>query len=162
MKHYFQKTTSAAPLAVFRIIFGLLLFGSIIRFWTKGWIHELYIEPKHFFSFYGFEFVQPLGGYTYLLFAICGVSALLVALGLFYRLSIISLFLSFTYIELIDKSSYLNHYYFISMICLMMIFLPAQAYFSADAYRNKHLSSDKIPLWCIDSLQLFVALLYLF
>lgn len=162
MKHYFQKTTSAAPLAVFRIVFGLLLFGSIIRFWSKGWIHELYIEPQYFFTFYGFEFVQPLGEYTYLLFAVCGLSALLVALGLFYRVSIISLFLSFTYIELIDKSTYLNHYYFISMICLMMIFLPAHAYFSLDACRNKQLSSDKIPLWCLDSLKLFVALLYVF
>jgi hypothetical protein len=130
MKKYFQKTTSAAPLAIFRIALGILLFGSIVRFWANGWIHELYIEPKHFFTFYGFEFVRPLGELTYVLFAICAISALLVAIGLFYRVAAVSLFVSFTYIELIDKSTYLNHYYFISMICLMMIFLPAHAFFS--------------------------------
>src|SRR5688500_17542075 len=162
MTRYFQKTTSAAPLAIFRIAFGLLLFGSVVRFWLKGWIHDLYIAPKFFFPFYGFEFVKPLGNFTYILFVLCGVAALMVAVGLYYRISAIMLFVSFTYIELIDKSTYLNHYYFISMICLMMIFLPAHVYFSVDANRNKSLALDKIPQWCIDSIKLFVCLIYVF
>jgi len=162
MNNYFQKTTHAAPLAVFRIALGLLLFGSIVRFWSKGWIDQLYIQPKYFFSYYGFEFVKPLGEFTYLIFAICAISALLVALGLYYRIASVLLFLSFTYIELIDKSTYLNHYYFISMICLMMIFLPAHAYFSIDAVRQERLSADYIPKWCIDSLKVFVCIVYVF
>ena len=162
MKNYFQKSTSAAPLALFRIIFGLLIFGSIVRFWAKGWIYDLYIQPKYFFSFYGFEFVTPLGEYTYILFIVCAVSSLFVAVGLFYRVSTILLFLSFSYIELMDKSTYLNHYYFISMIGLMMIFLPAHANFSFDSYRNRKLASHSIPLWTIDSLKLFVCLVYFF
>ncbi|GAB2517959.1 HTTM domain-containing protein [Spirosoma aerophilum] len=162
MSSYFRKITSAAPLAVFRLLFGLMLFGSIIRFWSKGWIAELYINPRYYFPFYGFEFVKPLGPYTYGLFAICGLSALLVAIGLFYRIAIVSLFLSLTYIELIDKSTYLNHYYFTSMVCLLLIFLPAHAYFSVDAYRRRDLLANQIPAWCLDSLKLFVALLYVF
>ncbi|MBD2699000.1 HTTM domain-containing protein [Spirosoma sp. BT702] len=162
MQAYFRKITSAAPLAVFRILFGLMLLGSTIRFWSKGWIEELYIRPHYFFPFYGFEFVKPLGQYTYVLFAICGISALLVAIGLFYRLAAVILFLSFTYIELIDKSTYLNHYYFTSLVCLLLIFLPAHAYFSVDAYRRRTLIADQIPAWCLDSLRLFVMLLYVF
>jgi hypothetical protein len=162
MKNYFQKSTSAAPLAVFRILFGLLIFGSIIRFWTKGWIHDLYIKPKYFFSFYGFEFIKPLNEYTYVLFAVCAASALLVAFGLFYRVAIILLFVSFTYIELMDKSTYLNHYYFISMVSLMMIFLPAHVYFSVDSWRSKQLRADTIPRWNIDALKLFVCFVYVF
>ncbi|SOD89404.1 HTTM domain-containing protein [Spirosoma fluviale] len=162
MQHYFRKTTSAAPLAVFRLLFGLMLFGSIVRFWGKGWIAELYIQPRFFFPFYGFEFVEPLGQYTYLLFAVCGISALLVAVGLFYRAASVLLFLSFTYIELIDKSTYLNHYYFTSMVCLLLIFLPAHAYFSVDAYRRPYLRAGQIPAWQLDSLKLLVAILYVF
>src|SRR5688572_12887194 len=115
----------------------MLLFVSVIRFWAKGWIHQLYIEPKYFFPFYGFEFITSPGEWIYLIFAICGLSALFFALGIFYRFSSITLFLSFTYIELIDKSTYLNHYYFISMVLLLMIFLPAHVYFSVDTNRNK-------------------------
>ncbi|SFE61790.1 HTTM domain-containing protein [Spirosoma endophyticum] len=162
MLAYFRKTTSAAPLAVFRLLFGLMLFGSIVRFWSRGWIEELYIKPRYFFPFYGFDFVHPLGSYTYVLFAVCGLSALLVAIGLFYRVAIVSLFVSFTYIELIDKSTYLNHYYFTSMVCLLLIFLPANTYFSVDAFRRRTLLAGQIPAWCIDSLKLFVALLYVF
>ena len=162
MRGYFQQTTPTAPLATFRLAFGLMLFGSIVRFWSKGWIEDLYIQPRFFFPFYGFEFVKPLGTYTYVLFAVCGLSALLVAVGWFYRVASVVLFLSFTYIELMDRSTYLNHYYFTSMICLLLVFLPAHAYFSVDARRSPALLSDRIPAWCIDSLKLFVALLYVF
>ncbi|WP_247236481.1 HTTM domain-containing protein [Telluribacter sp. SYSU D00476] len=162
MQGYLHKTGSAAPLAVFRILFGLLLLASIVRFWSYGWISELYIKPRYFFPFYGFEFVRPLGEYTYLLFAVCGLSALLVALGLFYRVATVTLFLSFTYIELIDKTTYLNHYYFISLMCFMLMFLPAHVYFSADAFRNPKLRADQVPAWCLDAVKLFVGFLYFF
>ncbi|WP_028980361.1 HTTM domain-containing protein [Sporocytophaga myxococcoides] len=162
MKTYFERTISAAPLAVFRIGLGFMLLFGVIRFWSKGWIEDLYINPKFYFPFYGFEFVVPLGNYTYVLFAVCGLSAFLFALGLYYRFASISLFLSFTYIELIDKSTYLNHYYFISMICLLMIFLPAHAFFSIDARLNKNILSGYIPAWTIDSIKVFVSMLYIF
>ncbi|MEX2455931.1 MAG: HTTM domain-containing protein, partial [Balneolaceae bacterium] len=128
IRSYLNTSTHAAPLAVFRIFFGLLMVISMVRFAAKGWIETLYIEPDFFFSFYGFEWVQPLGEWTYLIFLICGFSALFVSLGFKYRISIIIFFLSFTYIELMDKTTYLNHYYFISILSFLMIFLPAHAY----------------------------------
>jgi len=162
MKTYLQKYVSAAPLSLFRIVFGLMIFISIVRFWSKGWIHELYIEPKYFFSFYGFDFVKPIGEYTYFIFVICAISALMVAAGLFYRVAAICLFVSFTFIELMDKSTYLNHYYFVSMVCFLLIFIPAHAYFSFDSYRNKRANADKVPKWSIDALKLFICLVYVF
>ncbi len=160
MKDYFHQYASPLPLVILRIALGGMVFVGVCRFWLKGWIEELYIRPKFFFSFYGFEFVRPLGSYTYILFAVCAISALLVAIGLYYRASILSLFISFTYIELIDKSTYLNHYYFISMICLLMIFMPANVCYSFDVYRNKNLCADRIPRWCVDSVTFFVCLVY--
>lgn len=77
-------------------------------------------------------------------------------------MAIISLFLSFTYIELIDKSTYLNHYYFISMICLLMIFLPAHVSTSIDSFRNKKLQYDTIPQWNVDVIKAFVCILYVY
>jgi hypothetical protein len=162
MQQYFQRSTAAAPLAVFRIMFGLLIFGSMVRFWGRGWIEQLYIKPKYFFPFYGLEFVKPLGENIYIIFAICAISGLMVAFGFYYRMAATALFLSFTYVEMIDKSTYLNHYYFVSMVSLLMIFLPAHAYFSIDAYRNKNLLSDRIPAWTLDSLKFFVGLTYFF
>nr|WP_308425707.1 HTTM domain-containing protein [Dyadobacter beijingensis] len=155
-----QKYTSAAPLAVFRALFGLMLAISTVRFVALGWVQELYISPRFFFPFYGFEFVKPLGEWTYLLFAICGISALLVAIGWHYRVAAVVLFMSFTYIELMDKTTYLNHYYFVSLLCFLLMFLPAHAAFSVDARRNARLRAGQIPAWCIDALRVLVCMLY--
>lgn len=154
--------TEAAPLAVFRIFFGILMFCSIVRFWSYGWIDKLYVQPQFHFSFYGFEWVKPLGTVTYLIFILCGIAALMVAIGYRYRLAIILFFLSFTYIELMDKTTYLNHYYFISILSFLMIFLPANAYFSLDARRNKDNAYAYIPKWTVDSLKLLLALVYIY
>ncbi|AXT60618.1 HTTM domain-containing protein [Aquimarina sp. AD10] len=160
LSQYFKKNTETAPLAVFRIFFGIMMLLSIVRFWSYGWIETLYIKPKFFFSYYGFEWIRPLGIYTYLIFIICAISALMVALGFKYRISIIIFFLSFTYIELMDKTTYLNHYYFISVLSFLMIFLPANAYYALDARKRK--SFKYIPVWTIDSVKLLLGIVYFY
>jgi len=161
IKTYFNQHTSSAPLAVFRIGFGVMMLISIIRFWSYGWIEKLYLEPEFHFSYYGFEWVKPIGDWTYLIFIICGLSAFFVALGLKYRLSIILFFLSFTYIELMDKTTYLNHYYFISILSFVMIFLPANAYFSLDNYLRQK-QYQQIPKWTTDAIKLLLAIVYVY
>ena len=158
---YFSKKTHAAPLVVFRVFFGLMMLASVIRFWYNGWIELKYIQPKFFFSYTGFEWVKPLGEFTYLIFILCGLSAFFVAIGLKYRLSIILFFLSFTYIELMDKTTYLNHYYCISLLSFVMIFLPANAQFSVDSYLNKK-EYTRVPNWCIDSIKLLLGIVYFY
>lgn len=154
--------TQAHPLAFFRFCFGLLMLISIIRFWAKGWIHKLYIEPTFHFTFYGFDWVKPLGQWTYLLFLICGVAALFVAIGFKYRLAIITFFVTFTYIELMDKTTYLNHYYFVSMMSLLLCFLPANSVFSLDAYLKPRKYGMKIPRWTIDAVKFLLAIVYVY
>ena len=158
---YFEKYTDAKPLAVFRIFFGLMMFISIIRFWSKGWVKTLYLDPKFHFSYYGFDWIKPLGEFTYILFIICGFSALFVSIGYKYRFSIITFFLSFTYIELMDKTTYLNHYYFISILSFLMIFLPADKFFSVDNLTRKNYF-EKIPKWTIDFIKILISIVYIY
>lgn len=161
LKTYFNKQTNVAPLVVFRILFGVMMLFSMLRFWANGWIEKLYITPSYHFSYYGFAWVKPLGSFTYVLFAICAVSAVFVALGFKYRWAIITFFLSFTYIELMDKTTYLNHYYAISLLAFLMIFLPANARFSLDAYfKNVHFRN--VPKWTIDSIKLMLGIIYFY
>ncbi len=159
---YLNKQTEAAPLAVFRILFGFMMFLSIVRFWLNGWIEKLYIEPNFHFSYYGFDWIKPLGNFTYLIFLLCALAALMVAVGYKYRVAIIVFFLSFTYIELMDKTTYLNHYYFISIVSFLLIFLPANAYFSLDAFRSREKAFQMIPRWCIDSIKALLFVVYFY
>lgn len=159
---YIKTQVQAAPLAVFRILFGLMMLFSIVRFWSYGWIDKLYVQPKMFFSFYGFEWIKPLGAYTYLLFAICGISAIFVTLGYRYKIAITVFFLSFTYIELMDKTTYLNHYYFVSILSFWMIFIPANAYLSVDAIKNPKKAFQFVPAWSINGIKLLLGIVYFY
>ncbi|NKN80703.1 HTTM domain-containing protein, partial [Weissella cibaria] len=120
MRKYVTAQTSIAPLAVFRVLFGFIMTVSILRFALKGWIHALYVKPTYYFTFYGFDWVRPLGeAGMYALFLLMGLAALGIMLGWHYRLAAVLFFLSFTYVELIDKTNYLNHYYFVSIVSFL-------------------------------------------
>ena len=120
--------------AAFRMIFGVLGVVAVARFAARGWISELYIEPAHHLSYYGLGWVQAWPGWgMYLHFALLGLASLGVALGYRYRLSITAFFLLFTYVELIDQTTYLNHYYLVSLVSFVMIFLPLNRAASLDS-----------------------------
>lgn len=159
---WLQEPVKAAPLAVFRILFGGMMLFSVLRFWANGWIEKLYLEPDFHFSYLGFEWVQPLGPYTYLLFAFTGLCALAIALGWHYRWASLGFFLSFTYIELMDKTTYLNHYYFISVVAFVMIFLPAHRYYSLDLRSGRVTPTPKVPRLAPLSIKLLLAVVYFY
>ena len=161
ISNYLNKKQDSSSLAIFRLGFGFLMLFSVIRIWNKGWIKELYIDPSFHFSYYGFEWIKPIGDYTYLIFLICAISSFCVAIGFKYRISIILLFLSFTYAELMDKTTYLNHYYLVSLISFLMIFFPANAAFSVDNLIKKK-SYSLIPKWNVDSLKLMICIVYFY
>jgi hypothetical protein len=136
----------------------MMLF-SLIRFWSNGWIETLYIDPNFHFKYFGFNWVSDWGSYTYLLFIICGLSTIFITLGLFYRYAIVIFFLSFTYIELIDKTTYLNHYYFISVLALLLLFIPANATFSIDSKIFKNIKA-KVYNYHILSIKGLIFIIY--
>ena len=171
LQTYLNSHIEAAPLAVFRVFFGILMFVSIVRFWSYGWIEKFYITPEFHFTFYGFNWVKPWGEWTYLLFGICAASAVMITIGWKYRFAMITFFLSFTYIELMDKTMYLNHYYFISILSFLLIFVPAGHYFSLDTLSRKRKQKDPlsttmaigyVPRWTIDSIKLVLAIVYVY
>jgi hypothetical protein len=155
--------TSIAPLIVFRIIFGLMMFAGTLRFWSKGWIDSLFIQPDHFFHYYGFGWVKPFGEFgMYVVFALLLISSLCIALGMFYRIATVVYFVLFTYVELIDVTNYLNHYYFISLVAFLMCFLPAHRCLSFDVWRKPSLYRDAIPSWPIVIIKFQLGIVYFF
>jgi hypothetical protein len=163
LKEKLSEPVHIAPLVVFRIIFGAVMLGAVIRFLLKGWVYELYIKPEFYFSYYGFEWVKPMGAAgMYIVFALMALSFLLIIFGYYYRLAAVTAFLTFTYVELIDKSNYLNHYYFVSVVCFLLIFLPAHKYFSLDAVRKPAIGTTEVPRYTISAIKLQLAIVYIF
>ena len=128
-----KTPTSIAPLVSFRILFGFLTFFSTLRFWYLGWIEKHYVQPVFHFKYYGFEWVEPLPAYgMYVVHIVLLLASFGIAFGFLYRLSAFLLFFTFTYCQLIDLNYYLNHYYFVSLIAFLLIFVPAHRFYSID------------------------------
>lgn len=152
-----------AGLAVFRILFGLMMFAGTLRFIANGWIQKLYVEPDFFFKYWGFHWVEvwPEWG-LYLHFSALAVLALFIALGFCYRLSIVMFFLGFAYAELMDVSNYLNHYYFITLLSGLMMFMPLHRAWSIDAWLRPRIRAVSLPAWNTYLLRFQVAMLYFY
>jgi len=158
---WLYKRVSIAPLVIFRIALGLLLLYSIYRTYEQGWIEELYINPTYHFSF--ITWIKPLAGSgMYLIFGLLAISAFGIALGLLYRLSTITHFVIFTYVELIDKTYYLNHYYLVTLLVFWMIWVPAHHWYSIDAIFFPHIKSTTCNNWHILIFKLQLSLVYFF
>ena len=139
-----------------------MLFG-VLRFMSKGWVQQLYIDPQYFFGYLGFEWVKPLeGNWMYLPFILMVVAALGILLGAFYRVSAFLFFVCFTYVELLDKSNYLNHYYFVSLMSFLMILVPANRRFSIDSWMHPKIRQNKTEQWHIGILKFQLAVVYIF
>lgn len=157
----FFRYRHIAPLAVFRIAFGAVLFISTVRFIAKGWIYDFYIHPEYHFPFFGFEWLHPASAtFMYTVYILMAVSALCICLGLFYRAATVSFFLTFCYAEFLDKTYYLNHYYLVTICSFLLVWAPAHRFFSLDVARKPSLRVTQVPSWTILMFKYQLALIY--
>lgn len=152
-----------ASLVAFRIFLGGSILFETIRYWIEGNLQSYYIDAPFHFKFYGFTWVEkvpePLMN---LVFLLTTLSALGVFLGYRHRISSILLFVTFTYLFLLDAATYRNHFYLLSLLSMLMIFLPAGRYFSMDASRKPEARSTFCPAWCVWLLRFQIGLVYFF
>jgi hypothetical protein len=153
----------AASLGVFRLAFGLIMLTETGRFFLHGWIKDHYLDPPFLFKYYGFEWVPlPPGSGLYWIFGAMGLAAVLVALGVLFRAAIVGLFILFAYVFLLDQASYLNQYYLLLSVALILCFLPADRAFSIASRRINESSSPVTPRWSIWAIRFQFELVLLF
>ena len=156
------EPAGATPLVVFRIGFGLIMCLAAVRFLLKGWVRTQFIEPTFHFRYFLFEWIPLLPGeWIYLVFGIQIACAAMIAVGWHYRAAAAAFCLAFSYVELIDQATYLNHYYFISLVAFLLVLLPLGRWGSLDAARR---GSGRAPpaRWIALVLKAQIAIVYFF
>jgi vitamin K-dependent gamma-carboxylase len=163
MNRFLFAPVNSSSLAAYRILFAALNAIGLIRFWHLGWIERSFIQPQFLFKYYGFEWVQLWPGQgIYIHFAALIAVCICLGLGLFTRVMSVLFFLGFTYIELLDQSNYLNHYYLISLLGFIGVFLPLNARWSLDNLFGLSQRREWVPAWTLNWLRLQVGTVYVF
>lgn len=124
-----------AWLSAFRVLYGVALSISMGRFLLYGWVERFYVQPSFHFKYWGFAWVEPLGAESMqrLFVGLC-VLSLCIALGLFFRLSALLFAIGLSYVQLIDVTTYLNHYYLASLLAFLLAASPAGKHASVDQW----------------------------
>lgn len=149
LRAWLSEPVDGASLRAFRMLFGVLMAIATVRFWQRGWIDSVFVAPKLHFHYFGFEWLNPLPAVgMYAVFGVMFAASLLCAVGRWYRPAILAFFVSFTYVELCEKAAYLNHYYLVSLLALLLACMPATA--------------ARVPRWTVLALRTQLALVYFF
>lgn len=170
LRGYLLAEVDGASLAVFRIAFGAVLFWEVVRYFAHDRVYRYYIEPHHFFSY--ISLLRPWAGSgMYWHFVLLGALSLLCAAGLFYRVAAPLLCAAFTYVFLLDRAQYLNHFYLICLLSLLLAVAPAHRAFSLDrllAARRRGsgsgatLPGEMVPRWSVLALRVQIGIVYFY
>ncbi len=121
-----SQPVDGASLAVYRLGFGLLLFGALVRFAVKGWVTAELLAPPARLTHFGFAWVPRLTPVTaWICFGLMLLTALLLAFGKWQRASAASLGICFTWFHFSDVTFWLNHYHLVSLLLLLWVISPA-------------------------------------
>jgi hypothetical protein len=150
MDRYLFKYIDNTGLVLWRALFGFLITVEAYGAIATGWVRRTFIEPQFTFNFIGLDFLQPLpGDLMYWYFALMGVFGILVMLGYKYRFAMACYAIMWSCVYLMQKTSYNNHYYLMMLLCWLMVFLPANRWFSLDAKLSPSLKSPAMPRWVL-------------
>ena len=121
-----RQPVDGASLAVFRIVFGLVGMLSMVRIVANGWVSALYAGPANHFTYPLLGWVRaPSTVGMYVLVAVVGVAAACIAVGWKFRVAMVVFWIGFAWIEFIDVTTYLNHYWFVTLAGALLIVAPA-------------------------------------
>ena len=150
-------------LVLLRISWGACLIWQIWWYFSSDLIRTYYIDPPFHFTWLYFDWVKPWPDeWMYLHFFVLLTAAICILLGFYYRWASIVFFVGYTHVFLIDKCWYLNHYYLISLLSFVMIFLPAARRFSLDSWRRPEIRTNIAPAWTLWMLRAQIGIPYFF
>ena len=122
-----------------------------------------FLKPRFLFKYAGFEWVKlwPGNGIAWH-FLITKIAAVGLVLGLLTRVSAAILCFSIAYVLLVERHIYLNHYYLLSCVAGLMVFLPVGGRWSVDRKLGIERERRLVPKWHLWLVQFQLGIPYFF
>ena len=148
-----------ASLAFFRIAFGAVIAWEMTVYLAKGWAITHYLPQVHF-PFWPFVNLEPLGPWGMrAVFAVTGVAAVYYALGAFQRWAASVMFVGLTYIFVLEKTYYLNHWYLACLLAFLCAVFPPTTSWAVTRSQD---ASKTVAAWPLYVLRAQLAIVYVF
>ena len=129
LRDFLFKDIHPATLGVLRVAVGVTFLVQLDRIYE--YVVVILPQCKFFLTYDLFHWVSIMPeDQMATLFFWMKIASVLVALGVLYRPAMTFLFFSWTYIFLLCNGHYNNHYYLLSLITFLMIFISADRYLS--------------------------------
>ena len=142
-------STDASYLALFRIIWGVIMTYEMNTYWFGGFqkVRASWYNTSLLFRFYGFEWVHAPKSMVVMKFIIVVLllAAVCITIGLFYRAAALTFAVGSAYLFLLDQALYLNHIYLVVVMSFMLLVLPCHSVWSMDAWLFPSSSSSTAP-----------------
>ncbi len=139
---------------IFLRLFGIVIILQVASYMSSGFIEKGILAPKFLFTYDFFHWIKPMSAGTMgilpALLAICGI---LIAIGKFRKPALAVFCIVFTYMLLLEKSYYNNHFYFMSLLSFLFLFYSPQKGEGGKLY---------IPYWFLLLVQVQVVIVYFY
>ncbi len=154
------RPVDPASVGFFRAAFGLILCLELFGFLGLGKVASEFDPGRLHFPYPGFAWVRPWPEpWTSAHFAVTGLAALALGLGVARRLAAAVFFFGFAWIFLLDQALYLNHFYLVLLYAALFVVVPAERGLSLHARRH---GEGDLPAWCLAVLRAQMGLVYLY
>ena len=148
IREFLSKPIDISSIIYFRIVFGLVMTVWSLVLIMDGDPYTLFTHDPYHFSYWGFWWLKPLSGDGMaIVYYLMLLASVFITIGYKYRLAICTLFLGKLYVFLLVPADFGNRPYFILLLTIILIAIPAHGALSVDAHRNKKLRSDTTPAW---------------
>ncbi|HEX4381657.1 MAG TPA: HTTM domain-containing protein [Myxococcales bacterium] len=156
-----RRPVDFAWLGALRIAMGGMLCISMIRLLAYGWWKTFFLNSFQF-KYWGFSWVRTLPpAPLQALICVLAVLAVALAAGLFFRAAALLFLAGFVYLQLLDVTNYLNHYYLAALLVALLAVSPAGRAWSLDSWRKQD-AVETVPAFWLYLFRFQVGVVYTF
>ena len=130
------KQVSPSSLGLLRIAYGILMLWEFTH--VREYMMGLVTHSKFFLTYDYFHWVKPVAPEMLEIgFVIATAAAVMQILGLFHKVSAFIVFVFWTYLFLLCRGHYTNHYYLFSIVGFWVWFTDSNRWASVDILLHK-------------------------
>ncbi len=153
-----------ATVGLFRIVLGLVFLYEFTDSWARDYICNQLPQASFHLTYEHFHWIKPMDSAGMnALFNVLAAASVFLILGIFSRAASACIFLGWTYSQFICSSVYNNHYYLLSLLAFLFIFLNSENWGSIRSWiGRKGAVPGKIPAWQPGLLKFQISIVYFF